>query len=456
MENNNELKITLAIDPASLKDFEKKIQDSVGNIKGGVGNNNFAKSQKNQELEKIKIEKELYKLAIIKRKEEERQVKIQEKQTKLMEKTNKELTGFSKLLSKMGFKGSFGGEIVRGAARELGYGMVNMVGDTLNKVSGGYLSGGGLMSGATTGALIGSAIPVIGTVIGGAIGALIGGVGIPLFEKLMEPVANRMTQLRDLLEVQYARGNVENQVGAVQQIYSRESQKNIINLASGGKMNQNELGKFVTALQSTGFDPVAFHAQALKLSKTKDSEYYGMGVSDIMDRLLTSLSSNLYTREERYANYEKIQNSEGVKNILSAVKDPNLLFRAIDKGTIEKDLNYYKGQMINEVKTNEAIDKVTEDNVTTPLDIIKAQSEFVIKNVELVINYENALVASQNKTLESTKELADTLNMLTISMDGAKSSVGKVVDTVSNTKSDSSFFDDALDYVKKKLNNPFN
>ena len=455
MENNNELKITLAIDPASLKDFEKKIQDSVGNIKGGVGNNNFAKSQKNQELEKIKIEKELYKLAIMKRKEEERQVKIQEKQTKLMEKTNKELTGFSKLLSKMGFKGSFSGEIVRGTARQLGVGMVNMVGDTLNKVSGGYVSGGGFLSGLAGGAQVGGLIAgPLGALVGSAIGALALGVGIPMIEKMMEPIANRMQQFRDLMEVQYARGNVENQVGAVQQIYSRESQKNIINLASGGKMNQNELGKFVTALQSTGFDPVAFHAQALKLSKTKDSEYYGMGVSDIMDRLLTSLSSNLYTREERYANYEKIQNSEGVKNILSAVKDPNLLFRAIDKGTIEKDLKYYKGQMINEVKTNEAIDKVTEDNVTTPLDIIKAQSEFVIKNVELVINYENALVASQNKTLESTKELADTLNMLTISMDGAKSSVGKAIDIVTNTKGDSSFLDDVGNWWKK--NSPFN
>ena len=453
MENNNELKITLAIDPASLKDFEKKIQDSVGNIKGGVGNNNFKSSQKNQELEKIKIEKELYKLAIMKRKEEERQVKIQEKQTKLMEKTNKELTGFSKLLNKMGFKGSFSGEIIRGGARELGYGIVNQIGDTLNKVSGGYLSGGGLMSGATTGALIGSVVPVIGTAIGGAVGALIGGVALPMFEKFMEPVANRMTQLRDLLEVQYARGNVENQVGAVQQTYTRESQKNIINLASGGKLNQNELGLFVTALQSMGFDPVAFHSQALKLSKTKDSEYYGLGVSDIMDRILTALSSGMYTQEQRFSNYETIQNSEGMKNLLSSVKDPNLLFRAIKKGSLERDLNYYKNLKIDEKKTNQEIDKVTEDNVTTPLDIIKAQSEFVIKNVELVINYENALVASQNKTLESTKELADTFNMLTISLDNTKSNLSKVVDTVSNTKSDESFFDDAKSLYNKY--NPF-
>ena len=453
MENNNELKITLAIDPASLKDFEKKIQDSVGNIKGGVGNNNFARSQKNQELEKIKIEKELYKLAILKRKEEERQAKIQEKQTKLMEKTNKELTGFSKLLNKMGFRGSFSGEIIRGGARELGYGIVNQIGDTLNKVSGGYVSGGGLLSGATTGALIGSVVPVLGTAIGGAVGALIGGVALPMFEKFLEPVANRMQQLRDLIEVQYARGNIENQVGAVKQIYTRESQKNIINLASGGKLNQRELGMFVNALQSSGFDPVAFHAQALKLSKTKDSEYYGMNVTDIMDRLLTALTSNKYTKEERFANYEKIQKSEGLKNLLSTVADPNLLYRAISKGTVEKDLNYYKGQMINEAKTNEAIDKVTEDNVTTPLDILKAQSEFVIKNVELVINYENALVASQNKTLESTKELADTFNMLTISLDNTKNNLNKVIDSATNTNSNNSFFDNVIESIKK--NNPF-
>ena len=453
MENNNELKITLAIDPASLKDFEKKIQDSVGNIKGGAGNNNFKSSQKNQELEKIKIEKELYKLAIMKRKEEERQVKIQEKQTKLMEKTNKELTGFSKLLNKMGFKGSFSGEIIRGGARELGYGIVNQIGDTLNKVSGGYVSGGGFMSGMTSGALMGSIAGPLGSFIGGAVGGLIGGVALPMFEKLMEPVANRMTQLRDLLEVQYARGNVENQVGAVQQTYTRESQKNIINLASGGKLNQNELGLFVTALQSMGFDPVAFHSQALKLSKTKDSEYYGLSVSDIMDRILTALSSGMYTQEQRFNNYETIQNSEGMKNLLSSVKDPNLLFRAIKKGSLERDLNYYKNLKIDEKKTNQEIDKVTEDNVTTPLDIIKAQSEFVIKNVELVINYENALVASQNKTLESTKELADTFNMLSISLDNTKSNLSKVVDTVSNTKSDESFFDDAVSLYNKY--NPF-
>ena len=218
-------------------------------------------------------------------------------------------------------------------------------------------------------------------------------------------------------------------------------------------MNQRELGLFVTALQSSGFDPVAFHAQALKLSKTKDSEYYGMSVTDIMDRLLTALTSNKYTKEERFANYEKIQKSEGMKNLLSAVNDLNLLYRAIKKGSLERDLNYYKNLKINEVKTNQEIDKVTEDNVTTPLDIIKAQSEFVIKNVELVINYENALVASQNKTLESTKELADTFNMLTISLDNSKNSLSKVADTVTNTNSNSSFFDNVVDYINK--NNPF-
>ena len=168
----SEVKVLLSYDDTFMDKFKKDLQNTVSSLSGGNGIKTMQKSIQNIEVQKVKLAQEELKLEIQRKKEADRQLKIEEKKTKEATKSQKnQLNFFEKMLKNMGFRGSAGGEVVRGAFRQMGYNAVNEV----EKLSGGWFSGGGASAGAMLGAGLGSFIPVIGTMLGGIVGGVVKG-----------------------------------------------------------------------------------------------------------------------------------------------------------------------------------------------------------------------------------------------------------------------------------------
>jgi len=411
--DEKEIKVKLAIDEDFFNDFTKKMNESIGGIKGG--NKSLVKVQESSlkvEMDKVKLAKETYKLELLKKKESERILKLEEKKSKALEKQNKEIGFISKTLKSMGFQGSGRGEVIRGGFRQLGVNVVNGVGDAIGNLSGGFLSGSGAMAGAGMGAAIGSFVPVLGNLIGAGIGAVIGGVIAPSLNKLTESFGERMAQIRELMLKKFPEGDVATQLEVSGNVKNYQEQKNQLLLASSYKMTEKEAGQFVSTLSSSGFDTVGFYKQALKLSKNKESEFYGKSATEIMDLIITAIGSKQYSKEERVGNFNRIQNMEGVKDLFSSVTDVNLLEKMIRKGNLESSLSYYNKLGINEKKVASAVDYMSEDDITTNLDNQKLATDFVIKENKKIVDYENTLNAVKYETIKSTDLMTSTTTSL--------------------------------------------
>lgn len=404
--DEKEIKVKLVIDDKALNDFKTKLDNTIGGIKAGTSSlNKVNKSNTNIELEKIKIAKEQLKLDVARKKETERLLKIEEKRSKQLDKQTKEITLFGKMLNKLGFKGSATGEIVRGGFRELGVGIVNTVGETATQISGGWINGNGFLQGAGAGALIGSRFGgVAGGLIGGIAGSVYMGLIKPTVSKLTESFGELMTQQREALLKTIPRGDIPSQLQATQDTKQYQARKNQLMLASEYKLSNQESGRFVSVLGALGVDAIGFYKQALKLSKDKGGEFYGRNPTEIMDLLITGISSKQYTKEQRVANYNKFQRIEGVKDLFNGA-DINALEYAIRGGNLENIIKEYNKQGIQEASLNKAIDKAYADDITTNLEKLKATSDFVVKNIDKVIAYENSITALNLKFLESTKAL---------------------------------------------------
>jgi hypothetical protein len=404
--DEKELKVKLVIDEKALSEFKNALNNTIGGIQGGnTSLSKVNKSNNSIELEKIKIAKEQLKLDIMRKKETERLLKIEEKRTKQLDKQTKEITLFSKILNKMGFRGSAGGEVVRGGFRELGVGMVNTVGDSISNLSGGWVNGTGFLSGGATGATLGGALGgVVGAGVGAIIGALSSGVLLPTINKLTENFTDNMAQQREALLKLIPQGDIQSQLQATQDIKQYQAKKNQLMLASNYKLSDADSGKFVSVLNAIGVDAVGFYKQALKLSKTKTGEFYGKNPTEIMDLIITSLTSKQYTKQQRVENYNKIQATEGIEDLFSGV-DITALEKGIRTGNLEEIIKYYDKLKINELQLGKSIDKATSDDITTNLDILKDKTDFINKNIDKVIDYENSIVALTLKYLNSTKAL---------------------------------------------------
>jgi hypothetical protein len=411
--DEKEIKVKLAIDEDFFNDFTKKMNESIGGIKGG--NKSLAKVQESSlkvEMDKVKLAKETYKLELLKKKESERILKLEEKKSKALEKQNKDIGFISKALKSMGFQGSARGEVIRGGFRQLGVNVINGVGDAIGNLSGGFLSGSGALAGAGMGAAIGSVVPVLGNIIGAGIGAVIGGIIAPSLNKLTESFGERMSQIRELMLKKFPEGDVATQLEVSGNVKNYQEQKNQLLLASSYKMTEKEAGQFVSTLSSSGFDTVGFYKQALKLSKNKESEFYGKSATEIMDLIITAIGSKQYSKEERVANFNRIQNMEGVKDLFSSVTDVNLLEKMIRKGNLESSLSYYNKLGINEKKVASAVDYMSEDDITTNLDNRKLATDFVIKENKKIVDYENTLNAVKYETIKSTDLMTSTTKSL--------------------------------------------
>jgi len=414
--DDSELKIKLVFDPKDFKELEKQLQSTVGGMRGGNSSlNQVARTQENVAIQKVKLAREELKLEVARKKEVERQLKVEEKKTKEI---NKQSGFFDKMLKRMGFQGNARGEVIRGGFRELGVNIVNGVADQVSNLSGGWVSGGGAMSGAIIGASIGSIVPVVGTAIAAGVGALAGGLLLPAISKMTESFSERMKEQREYLTKLIPEGVVSNIIASKDAVVNREKEKGLLMLASGYKMNSNEAGRFVTVLQSMGVNPVALYSQALKLSKTKGGVFYGKSPSEIMDLIISGLGSKKYTKEERIKNFEWLQTIPSMENFLSSVVNMGQLSYAIRTGNLEEVVSFYEKQNIQEQNISNAVDKVIQDDITTPIEIIKKQTENLVKNVDAIIDYENQKVAVTLRTIESMKSLNAEVEMFKQTLKG--------------------------------------
>lgn len=450
--DENQLKIKLVIDESSMKEFEDRVTKSFSSMKGG--NSSIAKANtmtNNIELERVKIERELLKnsqqelkIEIMKKKESERQAKIEEKKTKLLEKQTKELGFFSKILGSMGFKGSAGGEIVRGGFRQLGYNIANSANDLLGNISGGLLSGNAIAGGVMTGAMIGSFIPLIGTAIGGLIGGLIG-TATPFIAKMFEEQGQLNREYIDLITNKFVKGDIQTQLQVAGDVKTYQQQKNLLKLTSGDKMTEKQAGAFVSSLGSVGINAVDLYKQSLKLSKNKESEFYGQNPATIMDKIVTGLTSDQYTKEERFAFFDKLESSEGMKTLLGSVFDMNLLYKGIAEGGLQKNFEYYLQKAIDEKAVAKSVNYMTEDDITTTIDNLKLATSFVIKNHKEIVDYENALNAVRYASIEKTESLTNNLKNMNSALESADGLIGKMAREANN----------AFKNGKEKANNMF-
>jgi hypothetical protein len=407
------------------------------------GNSSIAKASNmtnNVELERAKIQRELLKnsqqelkIEIMKKKESERQAKIEEKKTKLLEKQTKELGFFSKMLGKLGFRGSAGGEIVRGGLRQLGYDIANAGNDLVSNVTGGLLSGNAILSGAMTGAMVGSAIPFVGTLAGGLIGGLMG-LATPFVSKLFEQQGELNKEYIELITNKFRLGDTQAQLQVAGDVKTYQQQKNLLKIVSQDSLTESQLGAFVTTLGSVGINPVELYKQSLKLSKNKESEYYGQNPAVIMDKIATGLTSGQYTKQQRLDFFDKLQKSPMLENLLTSITNINALTEAMLNGNISNNLQYYKDKNINESAVNDAVTYMIRDDVLTSIDNLKEHTEFVTKNVKSLVDYENTLNAVRNKSITSTEQMTRHMKNLNEAMENAGGTIANI------TKNSDSFF----------------
>ena len=449
----SEVKVLLSYDDAFMDKFKKDLQNTVSSLSGGNGIKTMQKSIQNIEVQKVKLAQEELKLEIQRKKEAERQLKIEEKKTKEATKSQKnQLNFFEKMLKNMGFRGSAGGEVVRGAFRQMGYNAVNEV----EKLSGGWFSGGGASAGAMLGAGLGSFIPVIGTMLGGIVGGVVGGFGLPRLADATQDFSQATEQLRDLLIKVIPRGDIQNQIKQYDYVRNYQMQKELMILASNGKMTQEEAGLMTATATSVGIDSNSLYRMALKASKNKESSFYGINASEIMQRIITSLTSSKYTQMERYANFEKLQKDKGFRDITGSVADMNKFSLAVKTGNLGDVIKSYAGLNINETATSEAVTKAVMDDIDTELHNLKFATENVTKNIDTIIKYGNLLLDVTNETTKNFKSMNNQIEVFSQVLNKLSTNANTNLDSKKNNNatksiSNNSIINSGLDSVIKFL-----